>query len=87
MFGIRVPNDHEEAMCLDEINGNALWADAELKETGEMDDIGVFRSLGHGAKVPPNYKLTHVVYAIIHNGRHKARLVANGKSYGSYDRS
>ena len=41
-FGIRVPNDHEEAMYLNKINGNSLWANAELKETGEMDDIGVF---------------------------------------------
>ena len=42
MFGIRVPNNHEEAMYLDKFNNNTLWADAELKETGEMDDIGVF---------------------------------------------
>ena len=84
MFGIRVRNNHEEAMYLDKINGNTLWADAELKETGEMDDIGVFRSLGYGAKVPSNYKLikVHMVYAVKHDGRHKARLVANGNLTG-----
>ena len=42
MFGIRVPNNHEKVMYLDKINGNTLWADAKLRETGEMDDIGVF---------------------------------------------
>ena len=59
MFGIRVPNNHKEAMYLDKINGNTLWADAKLKETEEMDNIGVFRSLGYG-KVPSNYKLIKV---------------------------
>ena len=79
MFGIRVPNNHEEAMYLDKIKCNTLWADAKFKEMREMDDIGVFCSLGHRVKVPLNYKLitVHVVYAVKHNGRHKARLVAN----------
>ena len=80
MFGVRVPNNHEEAMKLDELNGNNYWDEAEKKEVGEMDDIGVFRSLGLKAKVPSNYKLikVHMVYAVKHDGRHKARLVANG---------
>ena len=36
------------------------------RECDEMDGIGVFRSLGHGAKVPSNYKLikVHMVYAV-----------------------
>ena len=32
MFGIRVPDNHEEAMYLDKINGNNKWAEAERKE-------------------------------------------------------
>ena len=83
-FGIRVPNNHEEAMYLDKINGNTKWADSEKRECDEMDGIGAFRSLGVGAKVPSNYKLikVHVVYAVKHDGRHKARLVANGNLTG-----
>ena len=49
MFRMQVPNNHEEAMHLDEINGDTSCAGAEFKETGEMDDIGVFCSLGHVA--------------------------------------
>ena len=84
MFGVRVPNNHEEAMCLDKINRNTKWADSEKRECDEMDGIGVFCSLGIGAKVPSNYKLikVHVVHAVKHDGRHKARLAANGNLTG-----
>ena len=71
-------------MYLDKINGNTLWADAKSKETGEIDDVGVFCSLSHGMKVPLNYKLIkeYMVYAVKHDERHKARLVANGNLMG-----
>ena len=80
MFGHRVPNNHEEAMSTDQLNGNTNWADAEAKETAEMDEIGVWHSLGKGAKPPTNCQLikVHVVCAVKHDRRHKARLVANG---------
>jgi len=84
MFGIRVPNNHEEAMYLDQLNGNTKWRDAEIKEVDEMNEIGVFRSKGRNAPVPSNFKLirVHMVYAVKHDGRHKARLVANGNLTG-----
>ena len=48
-----------------------------------MDDIVVFRSLGHGVKLS-NYKLikVHMVHAVKYDGRHKARLVANSNLTG-----
>ena len=84
MFGIRIPNNHEEAMYLDCINGNTEWAEAEKKEVDENNAIGTYKSLRFGARVPSNYKLikVHMVYAVKHDGRHKARLVANGNMTG-----
>ena len=82
---MRAPNNHEEAICVwISLNGNSEWAEAERRECDEMDGIGAFRSLGIGAKVPSNYKLikVHMVYAVKHDGRHKARLVANGNLTG-----
>ena len=89
MFGIRVPNNHEEAMYLDRINGNTKWADAEKREVDENGKIGTYKSLGFGASIPSNYKLikVHMVYAVKHDGRHKARLVANGNMTGAITES
>ena len=53
------------------------------------NEIGVYKSLGFGAKVPSNYKLikVHMVYAVKHDRRHKARLVANGNMTGPISES
>ena len=39
-----------------------------------------FRDMGRVLKIPEGYKKirTHLVYAIKHDGRHKARMVADG---------
>jgi len=52
MFGIRVPNDYNEAHMLDEKNGNTKWADAEQVEKDEVNSFETFYSLGKGAAVP-----------------------------------
>lgn len=80
MFGFRVPRNHEEAMELDRKNGNTRWKDAEKVELTQIDDYDTFTDYGKGGKPPDGYKKirVHFVYAVKHDGRHKARLVAGG---------
>ena len=67
---------------LDEKNGNTKWADAIKFEQESIMEYKTFTDLGHmsQAKVPVGYKKIHVhlVFDIKHDGRHKARLVADG---------
>ena len=37
-FRVEVPRDHKDAMCLDELNGNKLWKEAEGHELGQIDE-------------------------------------------------
>jgi hypothetical protein len=80
MFGVLVPRNHEQAMELDAKNGNTKWRDAEIKEIGCMDEYDVFESKGKGYNPGPDWKKIriHMVYAVKHDGRHRARLVAGG---------
>ena len=45
-----------------------------------MDAYQVFNDSGHMATPPPDYKVirAHLIYDVKHDGRHKARLVADG---------
>jgi hypothetical protein len=82
MFGVRVPRNHNEAMTLDKENGNTLWGDAEHAELSSIQGFQAFSDRGprDNAKIPAGYKriTVHMVYAVKHDGRHKARLVAGG---------
>jgi hypothetical protein len=79
-FGFRVPRSHAEAMMLDRENGNTKWLDAETTELDQINEYRTFKDLGKGSKAPEGYKRirVHFVYAVKHDGRHKARLVAGG---------
>ena len=78
-FGIFVPRNHQHAMELDRVNGNSLWREAELTELDSIDEYGIFRDISNGIK-PKGYKKIryHIVYAVKHDLRRKARLVADG---------
>ena len=78
-YGFQAPRNHAQAMELDEKNGNTRWRDAEIKECGCMDEYSVFIDKGKGYH-PQGYKKirAHMVYAVKHDGRHRARLVAGG---------
>ena len=71
-----------EAMQFDLENGNTKWADAEKLEMGQLFDYECFDDRGHKstATVPEGYKKirVHLVYAVKHDGRYKARCVAGG---------
>ena len=79
-FGVQVPNNSKEAASLDAKNGTNKWRQAEIVEIDQLNDYGVFKDLGKGAKAPEGYKRirVHLVYNIKHDLRHKARCVADG---------
>jgi len=79
-YGYQVPRNEREARELDKQNGNNKWKEAMELELSQLDEYDTFRDLGKGGKPPPGYKRinVHFVFAVKHDGRHKARLVANG---------
>ena len=80
MYGFLVPRNHAQALELDEKNGNRRWQDSIDKELFEIDEYQTFDDKGKGYKPGPDYKKirVHLVFAVKHDGRHKARLVAGG---------
>jgi Reverse transcriptase (RNA-dependent DNA polymerase) len=64
------------------VNGNTLWGDATALELAQINEYITFINKGHHTKAsPPNgFKKirAHLVFDVNHDGRHKARLVADG---------
>jgi hypothetical protein len=80
-YGFEGPRTYEQALHLDKRNGNTLWGDATVLELNQIDDYDTFTDKGHHTKVkaPIGYKkFESTSYDIKHDGRHKARLVADG---------
>ena len=79
-FGFVVPRDYKHAMQLDKENGNTKFKDCTMLELNQIDEYKTFIDLGKDAKPPEGSKKigVHLVYDIKHDGRHKARLVAEG---------
>ena len=67
-------------MELDKHNGNTNWADATALELRLMDKYNVFKDCGLTVPVTDGYKKirVHFIYDVKHDGRHRARLVADG---------
>ena len=82
MYGYQVPNDYKEALRFDEQNKNTKWQDSTAAELAQIDEYETFTDKGHKDKTnaPDGYKKirVHLIYAVKHDGRHKARLVADG---------
>ena len=84
--GFQVPKDYNDAMRLDKENGNTHWQDAMDLESTQIHEYKVFKDTGkakfHNGKVvtPDGFQKirVHFVYAVKHDGRFKARLVADG---------
>ena len=82
-FGVQVPRKEKEARELDkkyeEKGLEPKWREAEKTEIDQLNTYNTFKN--HGRKpIPRNYKFIKVffVYAVKHDLRHKARLVAGG---------
>ena len=84
MFGVRVPRNHQEAMQLDKLEGSDNWRQSEIKEYNQVQSFGTFQDLGLNAPIPEGHKKikAHFVFAMKHDGRYKARLVAGGHLTG-----
>lgn len=80
MYGYEIPRDYRHAIELDRINGNTYWQDAVKMELKQLSDYRTFKDVGRGVSPPSDHKRirVHLIFAVKHDGRHKARLVADG---------
>ena len=67
-------------MRLDEQNKTSKWSDATDLEMELMNEYTVFKDHGLNVAPPMGYKKirVHLIYDVKHDGRHRARLVADG---------
>ena len=89
MFGYLIPGNYMEAMQFDSANKNSKWYDAIKMEMESMREHKVFKKwdkaiLDKHKKVmnsPKGYHRikVHLVFAVKFDGRHKDRLVADGR--------
>ncbi len=79
-FGIRVPCSYQEAIAIDKANGNNLWQEAIQRELDQIMEYNTFIARPD-LKTPPKdhqFVRVHFVFAVKHDLRRKARLVAGG---------
>ena len=78
-FGIEVPRTVKQAYALDLKNNNSKWSDAIAEEISSLHSYNTFKDHGKITYLP-DYKriIVHFVFAVKHDLRHKARLVAGG---------
>ena len=88
-FGFLIPKDYKQALQLDEQNGNSKWYGATKLEMDQINEYKVFQDHGKAKIDPKSRKVSnapdayqkirvHLIFAVKHAGRHKARLVAGG---------
>jgi Reverse transcriptase (RNA-dependent DNA polymerase) len=81
-YGYEIPRTYEQAKRIDQKNGSTLLEDATALELGQIDEYITFIDKGHHSKASPpkGFKRirVHLVFDVKHDGRHKARLVADG---------
>ena len=49
-------------------------------ELQQLQEYDTFRDLGENGKIPQDYNKisTHLIYAVKHDGNHKARMISDG---------
>ena len=86
-FGFQVPTEYNEALELDKLHGNTKWQDCTKLELVQIDEYNTFEDKGKAIlkgrdvlNAPAGHKKIRVylVFDVKHDGRHKARLVADG---------
>ena len=93
-FGIKIPNSVKEALSLDKINKNTLWADAMEKEMNGLNNANCFTYFPGHHRFSKEYQYAplRMIFDVKKEDLHrKARLVAGGhvvnssmfKSYSS----
>jgi hypothetical protein len=80
MYGFEIPRDYEDGRRLDKLHDNDKWQQATKLEMDQLHEYDAFHDKGIGTTPGEGFKKirVHLVYACKHDGRHKARLVANG---------
>ena len=89
IFGYLIPRSYKEALEFDKENNNTKWADATREEMDSIKERQVFTKHQRVKwdsrhkriiNAPPNHQMIRVnlIFAVKHDGRHKARLVADG---------
>ena len=88
MFGFLIPRNYTEALEVDKSSNNSKWYDDTKAELDSIHSYQVFQK--HEKKqydkqekernAPPGYHKirVHLIFAVKYDGRHKARLVADG---------
>ena len=81
-YGFEIPKNYKDAECLDRKNGNDDWKDANKLEPEQLIEYDVLIDKGKfaGCRIPRVYQLirVHTIFDVKVDGRHKARVVANG---------
>jgi hypothetical protein len=80
MYGFEIPRDYAHAIRLDSQNGSTKWQESTVLEMEQLASYYVFTDKGIDGDPGNGFKKirVHLVYAVKHDGRHKARLVADG---------
>ena len=86
-FGFLITKDYKQALQLDEQNGNSKWYDAIKLEMDQINECEVIQDQYKAQYDPKSRKVSNppngyqkirvnLIFAVEHDGRHKARLVA-----------
>ena len=88
MFGFLIPRNYTEAFEFEKANNNSKWHDASKTELDSIHSYQVFEEHEKAQydkqkkviNAPPGYQKirVHLIFAVKYDGRHKARLVADG---------
>ena len=88
MFGFLIPRNYIEALEFDKANNNSKSYDATKAELDSIHSYEVFQKHEKAQydkqkkviNAPPGYQKirVHLIFAVKYDGRHKARLVADG---------
>jgi hypothetical protein len=80
MCGVEVPRNYDDCIRLDKLHGNNKWQRATKMEMDQLHECDAFHDKGIGTAPGEGFKkiIVHLVCAVKHDGRHKARLCANG---------
>jgi hypothetical protein len=80
-YGIEIPRDYKHALDMDRQDGPTRWATTTALEMEQLDDYDAFIGKGKDCQPPTGYKKirVHLIYDAKHDGRYKARCVADGQ--------
>ena len=80
MFGFEIPKNYAHSMELYKRNYNTRWKDFTQLELDQLYNYSTFKDMSKFSKTLYGHKKirTHLVYAVKHDGRQKARMVVNG---------